>query len=193
MHSQENETFETNNIKPSHTSGESFLRTHDTSNKYIYENAIDGEMLYESSPALEVGASVRYVKNDHIEHGDLIGVNISDLSQPPIFTIQFSDGRTVETTRDHIGLRATPDPFTIPTRAKNMIEVATSIPKEYLDKLMNPEVLTPLQQLWLWCYEVLDHLPRMSMNRLVERKVLPKKFEKLRDWMFVCPSCLLAQ
>ena len=61
-------------------------------------------------------------------------------------------------------LTNTPDPFSIPTKATNIIEAASSLRKEHLDKILNPEVLTPLQQLWMWWHEVLDHLPRTSMN-----------------------------
>ena len=38
----------------------------------------------------------------------------------------------------------------------------------------------------------MDHLPRSAMNRLVEKGSLPAKFKALKDWKFVCPSCLLA-
>ena len=47
--------------------------------------------------------------------------------------------------------------------------------------MMNPEVLIPLQQLWMWWYEVLDHLLRRAMNRLVDKGSLPAKFISLKD------------
>ena len=59
--------------------------------------------------------------------------------------------------------------------------------------MINPEVLTPLQQLWIWWHETLDHLPRSDMNNLKKQKILPSKFEKLKHWKFLCPSCIFAQ
>ena len=54
-------------------------------------------------PVLEVGASVRYVKNDHTKIVHLIRIDISNLSQPPNFTIIFKYGRTIQTTKEAIG------------------------------------------------------------------------------------------
>ena len=59
--------------------------------------------------------------------------------------------------------------------------------------MMNPEVLIPLQQLWMWWYEVLDHLLRRAMNRLVDKGSLPTKFSSLTVWMFICSAYLLAK
>ena len=59
--------------------------------------------------------------------------------------------------------------------------------------MLNPEVLTPLQQLWIWWHKILDHLPRNDMNGLVKQGILPSKFKKLRNWKFLCTSCLFAQ
>ena len=58
---------------------------------------------------------------------------------------------------------------------------------------MNSEVLTPLQPFWMWWHEVLDHLPRCAMNRLVDNGSLPAKFKTIKDWLFVCLSCVLAK
>ena len=143
-------------------------------------------------PTLSVGSPVRYLKDDHVEVGILIGADFSDPSSPTVFEVEFKDGRKIETTREHIELEETPDSFAIPTNAQNILEVASTISKQQLQSLLNPEILTPLQQLWLWWHEVLDHLPRSAMNRLVEKGSLPAKFKALKDWKFVCPSCLLA-
>ena len=144
------------------------------------------------APVLSIGCSVRYTKDDHVEVGTLVGVDLSSPSSPSIFDIEFSDGRKVQTTREHIELEETPDVFAIPTNARNILEVASTITKEDLNAIMNPGTMTPLQQLWLWWHEVLDHLPRPAMNRLVDKGSLPAKFKALKDWKFVCPDCLLA-
>ena len=101
-------------------------------------------------PTLSIGCSVRYMQDDHVEIGTLIGVDISDPSRPASYEIEFKDDRKVETTREHLELVDTPDAFAIPTQARQILEVASSIPQETLDKLMSEDVLTPLQQLWLW-------------------------------------------
>ena len=105
----------------------------------------DHPLKYNIISALEVGAEVKYIKNDNSEKGILLGVNLSNPSEPPIFTIEFKDGRKQQTTREHIELVDTPDLLSIPTKAKNLIEVASAIPQELLEKMLNPEVLTPLQ------------------------------------------------
>ena len=155
--------------------------------------SIDHPLKYSVVSALEVGAEVKYIKDDNSEKGILLGINLSDPSNPPIFTIEFKDGRTQQTTREHIELVDTPDPLSIPTKVKSLIEVASAIPEEVLNKMMNPEVLTPLQELWIWWHETLDHLPRLDMNHLVDQKILPSKFAKLKNWKFLCPSCIFAQ
>ena len=40
---------------------------------------------------------------------------------------------------------------------------------------------------------MLDHLPRCAINRLVEKGSLTVKFNSLKDYLFVCPYCLLAK
>ena len=142
---------------------------------------------------MEVGATVRYIKNDHVEKGVLVGVNITDQSNPPFFTIEFHDGRRVETTREHVEMLDTPDLFEIPVKAKSIIDIASAIPEDLLEKMMNPESLTPLQQLWIWWHEKMDHLPRADMNELVDQGLLPSKFKKLKDWVFICASCLFGK
>ena len=74
----------------------------------------DHKLQYNAIPLLEVGATVRYIKNDHVEKGVLVGVNITDQSNPSIFTIEFHDGRRVETTRENLEMLDTPDLFDIP-------------------------------------------------------------------------------
>ena len=122
-----------------------------------------------SISTLCIGCSVKYMQDDHVETGTLVGVDISDPSKPALYEIEFKDDRKVQTTREHLELQETPDAFAIPTQARQILEVASTIPQEVLDKLMCTDVLTPLQQLWLWWHEVLDHLPRVGMNRLVEK------------------------
>ena len=128
-----------------------------------------------------------------MEIGTLVGVDISNPSKQTSFDVEFQDGRKVSTTREHLELPETPDAFDIPTKARNILEVASSLSKKDLRAIMNPDVLTPLQQLWMWWHEILDHLPRRAMNRLVDKGALPSKFKAIKDWKFVCPSCLLAR
>ena len=159
------------------------------------DDVLDDSEVFNSNPpipTLFIGCSVRYLQDDHVETGTLIGVDISDPSKPALYDIEFKDNRKVQTTREHLELLETPDAFAIPTQARQILEVAYTISKEVLDKLRSADVLTPLQQLWLWWHEVLDHLPRIGMNWLVEKGSLPSKFKALKDWKFVCPSCLLA-
>ena len=107
--------------------------------------SIDHSLKYSVFSALEQGAEVKYIKDDNSEKDILLGINLSEPSNPPIFTIEFKDGRTQQTTREHIELVDTPDSLSIPTKVKSLIEVASAIPEEVLKKIMNPEVLTPLQ------------------------------------------------
>lgn len=157
------------------------------------DDPISSETVLPPIPTLSIGSSVRYIKDDHVEVGTLVGVDMSNPSVPTMFDIEFKDGRKVQATRENLELSETPDAFDIPTKARTIIEVAASMSKKNLHALMNPEVLTPLQQLWIWWHEVLDHLPRVRMNRLVEKGSLPSKFKILKDWHFVCASCLLSQ
>ena len=120
-------------------------------------------------PTLSLGCSVRYKHDDHVEVGKLVGVDCSKPSDPTLYDVEFKDGRKVQTTREHIELEFTSDVFALPTQTRTMLEAASTLSKEDLDALINPSVLTPLQQLWLWWHEVLDHLPRAAMNRLVDR------------------------
>ena len=96
-------------------------------------------------PTLSIGASVWYIKDDHVEVGTLVGVDMSNPSIPAKFDVEFKDGRKVQATRENIELADTPDSFSIPTKARKILEVASTIPKETLETLMNPEVLTPLK------------------------------------------------
>ena len=144
-------------------------------------------------PTLSIGCSVRYKQDDHVEVGKLVGVDLSNPASPTYYDILFPGGRKVHATREYIELEETPDIFDIPTKAKSILEVASSLSKKDLNAILNPDVLTPLQQLWMWWHEILDHLPRCAMNFLVEKGSLPPKFKSLKDWLFVCPSCLLAK
>ena len=94
----------------------------------------DHEMRYNAIPLLEVGATVRYIKNDHAEKGFLVGVNITDQSNTPIFTIEFYDGRRVETTREHLEMLDTPDLFEIPIQAKQLLKLHLLFLKIYLKR-----------------------------------------------------------
>ena len=131
--------------------------------------------------------------NDHVRNRTLVGVDLSNPSNPTTYELEFDDGRKVQTIREHIELQETPDVFTIPTKARTILEAASVLSKKELQSIMNPEVLTPLQQLWVWWHEVLDHLPHRAMNHLVDKGFLPTKFSSLKDWMFVCSTCLLAK
>ena len=79
--------------------------------------------------SLKLVALYDTLKKDCVEIGNLICVDISDLSQPPSFKILFKDGRIITTTSEFLELKETPDPFSISTRAKNIIEVASTIPQ----------------------------------------------------------------
>ena len=46
-------------------------------------------------PTLSSGASVRYIKDDHVEIGTLVGVDISNPSIPAKFDVEFQDDRKV--------------------------------------------------------------------------------------------------
>ena len=85
-----------------------------------------------------------------MEVGTLVGVDLSDPSCPANFDIEFQDGRKVQSAREHIELEDTPDVLSIPTQARNILELASTMSKEDLNAIMNPEILYPLQQLWLW-------------------------------------------
>ncbi len=98
-------------------------------------------------PTLSIGCSVRYIQDDHVEVGKLIGVDLSNPASPTHYDILFPGGRTVQTTREHIELEETPDIFDILTKAKAILEVASSLSKKDLNAILNPDVLTPLQQL----------------------------------------------
>ena len=144
-------------------------------------------------PTLSISGPVRYIMDDRVENGTLVGIDLSSPANPTQYEVEFDDGRRVQTTREHVELQETPDVFNIPTKATLILEVAFSLSKKDLQSIMNPEVLTPLQQSWLSWYEVLDHLPRRAMNRLVDKGSLPKKFTSLKDWMFFCAAYLLAK
>ena len=84
-----------------------------------------------------------------MEVGTLVGLDFSDPSCPANFDIEFQDERKVQSTREHIELEDTPDVFFIPTQARNILEVASTMSKEDLNAIMYPEISSPLQQLWL--------------------------------------------
>ena len=95
--------------------------------------------------------------------------------------MEFHDSRQIQTIRENIELEETPDVFAIPTKARTVLEVALALSKKDLQAILNPEILNPIQQLWIWWHEVLDHIPRCAMNRLVEKGFLPAKFKSLKD------------
>ena len=83
--------------------------------KCVYENEVVEEdeasrykVVHDASipppPVLSIGCSVRYIKNDHIEVGTLIGIDLSDPSQPTTFTIEFQDDRKETTSREYFEL-----------------------------------------------------------------------------------------
>ena len=64
--------------------------------------------------------------------------------------VEFDNGRKLRTTREHIELEETTDVFAIPTRARKILEVASVLSKKDFQVILNLEVLTPLQQVWIW-------------------------------------------
>ena len=82
--------------------------------------------------------------DDHVENGILVGIDLSSPANPTQYEIEFDDGRKVQTTREHVELKETPDVFNIPIKAKAILEVATSLSKNDLQSIMNPTVITPL-------------------------------------------------
>ena len=84
------------------------------------------------------------MQDDHVEIGKLVGVDLSNPSQPTMYEVEFDNGRKVQTTREHIELEETPDVFAIPTKSRTMLEVVSVLFKQDLQDTLNPEVLTPL-------------------------------------------------
>ena len=77
-----------------------------------------------------LGGSVRYIKDDHVEVGTLVSVDMSNPLVPAKFDNEFKDGRKVQATRENLEWSETPDACDIPTKTRNIIEVATSLSKE---------------------------------------------------------------
>ena len=143
-------------------------------------------------PVLKLGASVQYILDDHVEKGIITQIDVSDPIGPPYFEVTFDDGRKCRCTREHIKLADDPEPMAIPTKAHQLLETTRNLTKDQLEALINPEPLTPLQKLWVRWHEFMDHLPFPIMDRCVLTGILPKKFACLRNWKYLCPSCLLA-
>ena len=144
-------------------------------------------------PVLKLGASVRYILNDHVEKGIITQIDVSDPIGPPLFEVTFDDGRKSQCTKEHIKLVDDPEQFAIPTTATQLLETTRTLSKEQLEALINPDPLTPLQKLWVQWHDFMDHLPFPIMNRCVIAGILPKKFACLRNWKYLCPSCLLSR
>ena len=70
------------------------------------------------------------------------------------------------------------------------VEHAKCLTEDDLRLLQHPVPLTRLQKEWKVVHNNCGHLPFAQMDKLVQHKILPQKFAKLRGKPILCPSCL---
>ena len=46
-------------------------------------------------PTLSIGGSLRYLMDNHIENGTLVGIDLTSFTNPTIYGVEFNDGRKV--------------------------------------------------------------------------------------------------
>ena len=140
-----------------------------------------------------IGESVLYKKVDHVEKGVVEKIFLDSKTQSPCLEIKFGDGQRVEASMNNVMAIDESDISVIPNTAQEFVEHSKCLTAEDLKLLQHPVPLTKLQKEWKVLPDNFGHLPFAQMGKLVQHKILPQKFSKLRGKPILCPPCMFGR
>lgn len=139
------------------------------------------------------GDRVRYIKDEHTEIVDVVGVSLDSSTNVHYFEILLHDGHTLKVTRDFIFPLDYKDIALLPLSKEHVENHIEKLDAETLEALINPTQPTALLKEFMSWHIRCGHIPFYKMFQLCRKGFLPKKFLELEHKKLICPSCVLGK
>ena len=138
--------------------------------------------------SFDVGERLLYTNEGHTSMVTVRSI-ISSAEAANKFVIEFPNKRYITTIADCLREPSQPDIVSIPVNPEDFLEKSTKLSENDCKALANLTILSHEQQELISYHERLYHLPFTVLMRMANIGLIPRRLQKMRNNIPLCPSC----